>query len=441
MNKIVIGGSPCTYWSISKINGREVEASGEGWELYRNYLLAVEKFKPDYFFYENNKSISQTIKDAISASLGVVNQDIDSALVSAQKRQRSYWHNIPNVNQPQDKKIYLKDILESGLVDKEKSYCLKHQQGNARDYFKKKHTQIAFEKLNLSDKELAYMFRETKDGRNHFDFGHHSSSLEDKSSCVVANFYKGVPYNVLIENVDDLLKIGLIDNNGGKENNDSQAHRVYSSEGKSVNLIDNGGGQGAKTGLYTTPLDEEMAKEATNRGMKVYHVVNNQICVNGVTYDILLPDGFYLIRKLTVKECCRLQGLPDWWFLDENNNKLVSDTQAYKAIGNGWQLDTVKHIFRQLPLNKNEPLVCLSMYDGISSGRRILEELGYTNVLYLSYEIDKYCLKVSEFRYPQNIQLGDAFGVREANWERKIDNIIKSGFYNLGRKTSGESNT
>lgn len=72
MIKILIGGSPCTYWSVAQKKGREVEAEGLGWELFRNYLIAKEKFKPDFFLYENNKSAAQPIKDQISHELGVL---------------------------------------------------------------------------------------------------------------------------------------------------------------------------------------------------------------------------------------------------------------------------------------------------------------------------------------------------------------------------------
>lgn len=71
MIKLLIGGSPCTYWSIAQKNGRETEASGIGWELFKNYLIAKKKFNPDYFLYENNKSAAQPIKDQISRELGV----------------------------------------------------------------------------------------------------------------------------------------------------------------------------------------------------------------------------------------------------------------------------------------------------------------------------------------------------------------------------------
>lgn len=117
MIKILIGGSPCTYWSVAQKKGREVEAEGLGWELFRNYLIAKEKFKPDFFLYENNKSAAQPIKDQISHELGVDLMHINSALVSAQNRQRFYAFNW-NVDQPADRGIMLKDILETETSEK-----------------------------------------------------------------------------------------------------------------------------------------------------------------------------------------------------------------------------------------------------------------------------------------------------------------------------------
>lgn len=64
--KILLGGSPCTYWSISQSSDkRETTASGIGWELFENYLYARDKFKPDYFLYENNKSMADAIRNQI----------------------------------------------------------------------------------------------------------------------------------------------------------------------------------------------------------------------------------------------------------------------------------------------------------------------------------------------------------------------------------------
>ena len=69
--KILIGGSPCTHWSIAQTKNRETEASGIGWELFLNYRIARDKYQPDFFLYENNKSMSPAIRAQITAELGV----------------------------------------------------------------------------------------------------------------------------------------------------------------------------------------------------------------------------------------------------------------------------------------------------------------------------------------------------------------------------------
>lgn len=89
--KILIGGSPCTRWSIAQTKNRETEASGIGWELFLNYRIARDKYQPDFFLYENNKSMSPAIREQITEELGVEPVLINSALVSAQNRQRLYW--------------------------------------------------------------------------------------------------------------------------------------------------------------------------------------------------------------------------------------------------------------------------------------------------------------------------------------------------------------
>lgn len=83
---------------------------GEGWELFKQYARAIEEAKPKYFLYENNYRISKNIVEAITMILGVEPIMIDSALVSAQRRKRLYWTNIPDVHQPNDKGIVLKDV-------------------------------------------------------------------------------------------------------------------------------------------------------------------------------------------------------------------------------------------------------------------------------------------------------------------------------------------
>lgn len=129
---LLIGGSPCTNWSCAK-NHRAKEKKemfineGAGWELFKQYARALEEAKPKFFLYENNYRISQNIIEAITSILGVEPIMINSALVSAQNRKRLYWTNIPDVSQPEDKGLLLKDIFipDSRLVRKDER-ILKH---------------------------------------------------------------------------------------------------------------------------------------------------------------------------------------------------------------------------------------------------------------------------------------------------------------------------
>lgn len=326
MIKLLIGGSPCTFWSIAQKNSRETEAEGLGWELFKNYLVAKQKFQPDFFLYENNKSASQAIKDQISEELCVELMHINSALVSAQNRQRFYAFNW-KVDQPHDRGILLHDILEDS--EKEKTYRL----CGIRDHSKK------------------------------------------------SNF--------------EPIRIGDIGSN-------AQAHRVYSCYGKSVTLCAGGGGQGGKTGLYFVPIADGLG----------YRVQNGQIGTEFGHFPVDLEDGLYLIRKLTVTECCRLQTMPDDYC------RSVSNAQAYRGLGNGWTADVIIHILQGAlkDVPKDEEIVVLSMYDGIGTGRYCLDKMGFTNIHYYAYEIDKYAKQIAMSNYPDIIQCGDAFNLRHPDW-------------------------
>ena len=107
---ILIGGSPCTHWSIANKN-RTTVCEGLGWDLFMQYVRAMNELNPDYFLYENNYRISTPIRDTISHELDVEPIMINSALVSAQSRKRYYWTSIPITNTLEDKQIYFGDIL------------------------------------------------------------------------------------------------------------------------------------------------------------------------------------------------------------------------------------------------------------------------------------------------------------------------------------------
>ena len=109
---LLIGGSPCTHWSIARGNAaRETVASGIGWELFSQYVRALKSAKPKYFLYENNASMSEEIKECISKELGCKPMLIDSSDFCAQKRQRYYWTNIP-VSEWTPSNVLFSDIMD-----------------------------------------------------------------------------------------------------------------------------------------------------------------------------------------------------------------------------------------------------------------------------------------------------------------------------------------
>jgi DNA (cytosine-5)-methyltransferase 3A len=163
---LLIGGSPCTYWSVARTNaGRETTSSGLGWELFSQYVRALNEVKPKYFLYENNYSMSKEIKAEITKALGVEPILINSSLVSAQNRKRLYWTNIPNVKLRKDRGILRKDIIESGVVNREKSLCIARrtvgisgsQSYLRRRYFGKSFAQMVFE--NCTPQEQKKIWR------------------------------------------------------------------------------------------------------------------------------------------------------------------------------------------------------------------------------------------------------------------------------------------
>ena len=119
----------------------------------------------------------------------------------------------------------------------------------------------------------------------------------------------------------------------------------------------------------------------------------------------------YVIRKLKPVECERLQTVPDGY------TEGVADNQRYKALGNGWTAEVIKFILSHMDAEKDEPIVVLSMFDGIATGRYVLESLGYTNVTYYAYEIDEPAKTIALKNYPDIIQLGDAFDLHREDWK------------------------
>ena len=404
--KLLIGGSPCTHWSIAQTKNRETEASGIGWELFLNYRIARDKYKPDYFLYENNKSMSPAIRTQITAELGVEPVLINSALVSAQNRQRLYWVGRRNpdgtysqvpVEQPEDRGILLLDILETGICWREKGYALtaSSHSATAEDMFARRQRNGVAEPIDACC--VAQRGRYIGEGEK---VAQHFEARTDGKTNTLTTVEKD---NLVAEPI----RIGTIENDAKNPDHDSQQYRVYSPDGKSVTLCGNGGGLGAKTGLYATPVGGPDGK-----AWPVYEVRDGFITIKGKRYPIKLRDGFYIIRKLTVRECMRLQTVPEEYVFP------VSNSQAYKMLGNGWTVDVIAHITSHFEGLTTEPVEVLSMYDGMSCGHIALDKLGVQPWLlrYYATEIDKYAIQTTQHNFPETVQLGDAFQVRGEGW-------------------------
>lgn len=370
--KLLIGGSPCTHWSIAQKNHRETEPSGLGWELFKNYKIALEKYQPDFFLYENNKSMAPAIREQITKELGVEPIMINSSLVSAQSRQRLYWTNIPGVAQPQDQGLLLQDILESVTRGGPPTCINPNRNGKAR---------AVDAHMSKLESNLIPRINSPNPARQQYDCIAKpipvNMTMDGKARCLRASYYKDGIRNMVMTQID--RKTCVAEPVQVAATDDLQVTTIYASAEKKT---------------YT-----------------VYEVRNGQVTVKGNQYEIDLPDGYYVIRKLTVTECKRLQTVP------ESYQFPVSTTQAYKMLGNGWTIDVIAHILGHIPEITTEPLKVLSMYDGMSCGHIALDKLGVDVIKYYAAEIDKFAVQTTQANYPDTIQLGDAFDVRCDDWE------------------------
>ena len=274
---LMIGGSPCQGFSFA---GKQLNFSDPRSALYFEFVRLLKETKPKYFLLENVR-MKKEFQAIITKDLGVEPIMINSSLLSAQNRVRLYWTNIPNVTQPNDLGIVLKDIIEDGVTDRTKSHCLDanyFKGGNLKSYFEKHRRQLIFSK-------------------------------------------------------DGLCHVGDADLKG----NDS-IKRVYHPDGKSPTLTTMQGGHrepkivvgGAFRGRYEDDgsIKQQLEIRSDEKTNTLTTVQKDNVVVSNATY-----------RKLTPLECERLQTVPDKY------TEGVSNTQRYKMLGNGWTVDVIKHIF------------------------------------------------------------------------------------------------
>ena len=290
---LLIAGFPCQSFSIA---GSRKEFDDPRGLLFFEMMRVINIAKPKYFILENVASMKKETQKYISSIIGVECVMIDASLVSAQSRKRLFW--IAKLNdqgvyeqiyipQPEDKGILLKDIIEDGAVDRDKSLVV------TATYAK-----------NGSLKEY-------KQGERQLVF-----CINDKNS---------------------------------------QGNRVYDTNGKSTTLQGLSGGLGAKTGLYAIASRGRNVVDGKRKDILGAKTVQRleiggekANTITSVQKDSMLLDR-YVVRKLSTIECLRLQSMPDSYFnKTEYKNKIISNNQKYKMLGNGFNCEVIKHILTQL---------------------------------------------------------------------------------------------
>lgn len=259
--------------------------------LFFCFWRAVKHLKPKYFLLENVRMKKEYL-DVISEYMGVEPIMINSALVSAQNRVRYYWTNIPGIKQPEERGMVLRDILETKEVE------------------------------GLSDKAIDYMNRSSSKWsggktRKNIYIKHES----EKGMCLTANMHKGVPYGVIAV--------------------DKQKKQLTIKEAtkKGYTTIEDG-----------DCFDMTFPNSKTRRGRNMKDKSN---CLTAANYDYMRyehsdEDKEVYWRKLTPVECERLQTVPD------NYTNHVSNSQRYKMLGNGWTIEVITHILKNMDIRKGE---------------------------------------------------------------------------------------
>lgn len=332
---LVMGGSPCQGFSFA---GKQLAFDDPRSALFFEFQKAISYLQPKYFLLENVKMKKEYL-DIISEYMGVEPIFINSSLVSAQSRQRYYWTNIPNVEQPEERGIVLRDILE----DQPSENPVKHTERNRRhlkQLDEKSLCMTATMYKGAGNNGMALVPQKLVDDTN---------DLPEKSQTIKSQYYKsskanfersgtfhatGIPQKLVS---DKPQHIGTaVDVNGH-----DILKRVYSPDGKSPTVNTMGGGNrepkvvvGAYRGRYnkdgSTSQKLELRKdEKTNT-------------ITTVQKDNVLTKDEVYWRKLTPLECMRLQTVQDDYLMP------VSNTQKYKLLGNGWNIETICHILKNM---------------------------------------------------------------------------------------------
>lgn len=303
---LLTAGFPCQDLSVA---GKQLGLNGERSSLLYEVLKIRDALKPKYFLFENVASMSQHWRNEITCLVGVNPVELNSKYWGAQNRVRLFWTNIPgakNIEMMQvqnDRKIYLKDILIDGAVDCDKARCLTAKDEGSR-----------------GPERMLSRYLDGKPGQIVFD-----GIAQDEYDALFISSEKQLQILKADTPSDEMQRVAEFE--GG-----SQSYRIYGREGKGQTLAALGGGGGCKTGLVFACLPPNRINKRQN-GEK-----------DGKALTVQDKHGIYSqnigVRKLHPIECERLMNLPDGY------TEGVSNSQRYKMLGNGWDVDVVADLLR-----------------------------------------------------------------------------------------------
>ena len=304
---LLMGGSPCQGFSFA---GKQLNFDDPRSALFFEFVRLLKETKPKYFMLENVR-MKQEYQDIISEHLGVKPIMINSALVSAQNRVRLYWTNIPGLEQPEDKSIVLKDILEDGVVDRTKSHCLDanyFKGGNLKSYFEKHRRQLVFSKGGLHREPKVLCGRIV--GRK---INPETGKRDDYNPDIKA-----------VQRLEPRL--------------DEKCGTLTTVQKDNVLIIKEATKKGYTEIQDGDCFDATFPTSKTRRGRNMKDKSN---CLTTANYEYMRYEH-PSYRKLTPMECERLQTVPDGY------TEGVSNTQRYKMLGNGWTVDIICHVLKNV---------------------------------------------------------------------------------------------
>jgi DNA (cytosine-5)-methyltransferase 3A len=307
---LLMGGSPCQGFSFA---GKQLNFDDPRSALFFEFVRLLKECKPDYFLLEN-VMMKQEYQDIITEHLGVEPVMINSALVSAQNRKRLYWTNIPGVSQPEDKGILLKDVLEESPED----YTL------MSDRFVNRNKDAGC--LVDSDKPKASSLSAmeyVKNGR--------------QGDYILCGRIVGRRINPETGKRDD-YNLDLKAEQRLEPRLDEKSGTLTTVQKDNVLIVPEATKKGYTEIEDGDCFDATFINSKTRRGRNMKDKSN---CLTAANFDYMRYEH-PTYRKLTPIECERLQTLPD------NYTEGVSNTQRYKALGNGWTVDVIVHILQGL---------------------------------------------------------------------------------------------